>query len=90
MQSTVGVEAVAHDQQAIERQTVEHADERRHRFVCGLPAMTGERPPAAATAATIAPPPGISPSGVGYVTSSLVAMSRAPRRTAVAAMRSRS
>ena len=34
-------------------------------------------------AARIAPPPGIGPSGVGYVASSFVPISRAPLRTAV-------
>ena len=57
---------------------------------CGLPATTGDRPDAAATAATMAPAPGIGPAGVGKVASALVAMSRAPLRTAVAAMRIRS
>ena len=49
----------------------------------GLPAITGSRPAAVLTAARIAPPPGIGPSGVGYVASSLVATSRAPRAAAV-------
>ena len=56
----------------------------------GLPATTGWRPDAVATPARIAPPPGIGPSGVGYVASSLVATSRAPPSTAVVAMRIRS
>ena len=49
----------------------------------GLPAIDRLAPDAVATAARIAPPPGIGPSGVGYVASSLVATSRAPSRTAV-------
>ena len=40
-------------------------------------------PAAVCTAARIAPPPGIGPSGVGYVTSSLVPIRRAPSRAAV-------
>ena len=56
----------------------------------GLPAIVGVTPDAVATAARIAPPPGISPSGVGYVASSLVATRRAPLRTASLAIRRRS
>ena len=42
--------------------------------------MTGATPAAVLTAARIAPPPGIGPSGVGYVASSFVPISRAPLR----------
>jgi hypothetical protein len=42
---------------------------------------------ATATAATIAPAPGIGPSGVGKLGSSFVAMNRAPARTAALAER---
>jgi hypothetical protein len=56
-------------------------------FLTRFPGVT---PAAMATAARMAPPPGMSPAGVGKVASSLVARSRAPRRTAVDATRSRS
>ena len=46
-------------------------------------------PPTAATAATIDPPPGSSPVGVGNVVSRFVPMSRAPSSTARPATRSR-
>ena len=49
---------------------------------CGFPATTASMPVAATTAARIAPPPGIGPSGVGYDESALVASKRAPRQTA--------
>ena len=44
---------------------------------------------ATATAATIEPAPALRPSSVGYIGSRFVATKRAPRRTAVAAMLSR-
>ncbi len=51
---------------------------------CGLPAISGVTPEAVATAASSAPDPGIRPSGVGWVGSSLVAISRPESRAAVA------
>ncbi len=48
----------------------------------GLPATSGVRPDAVATAATIAPAPGSTWPAPGYVGSALVATKRAPSRTA--------
>ncbi len=58
----------------------------------GLPAISGATPEAVATAANRAPAPGTSPAGVGWVGSSLVAMSRPDvlAAVAVAARRSKS
>src|SRR5690606_4398624 len=52
---------------------------------CGLPATSGSAPLAVATAATIAPHPGLNPVSCGKRGSVLVARNRAPRITAVAA-----
>ncbi len=57
----------------------------------GLPATSGVRPEAVATAATIEPAPGSTrPPPAGYVGSALVATKRAPSRTARDARSSRS
>ena len=51
----------------------------------GLPATSGSRPAAVATAAASAPAPGTTPPSIGYVGSRLVATNRAPPRAASAA-----
>ena len=59
-------------------------------ILASIVTASGVTPDAVATAARIEPPPGMGPSGVGYVASSLEAIRRAPLRTAADAMRRRS